>query len=293
MGKRIRRPSSSTRRDNTRARSATAGGISGSGDHKGREARVEAVQPKQERIIVPGPAGFHPPSAAQLGVALPDPGEGLLYGILEPNEEKVMEEIARKMFTSPNATIFPGPLVLWAWNEHAVIKAKAVLEIAAQVPNVLIIPMPDYRPKYPKVDPEEVINPNHPNLTIWGNKIEACIFVGVHCHYANLTLKMIRAGTNCCTAALCAEQGHEDAMMTIRDCDEGRLRRVAQVFKRVREELGIKLPENGETVRFTGLQSKVHGGKTHTNPLSFMPSEGSVEGAAAFGHRPEAMQSEA
>src|SRR2546426_3851408 len=33
-------------------------------------------------------------------------------------------------------------------------------EIAAQIPNVLIIPMPDYRPKYPKVDPEEVINPN-------------------------------------------------------------------------------------------------------------------------------------
>ena len=103
------------------------------------------------------------------------------------------------MLTSPNATIFPGPMVLWAWNEHAVEKAKAVLEIAAQIPNVLIIPMPDYRPKYPKIDPEEVINPNHPNLTIWGNKIEACIFIGVHCHYANLTLKMIRAGTNCCT----------------------------------------------------------------------------------------------
>jgi hypothetical protein len=113
-------------------------------------------------------------------------------------------------------------------------KARAVLEIAAQVPEVLIIPMPDYRPKYPKIDPEEVINPNHPNLTIWGNKIEACIFVGVHCHYANLTLKMIRAGTNCCTSAICAEQGHEDAMLTIRDADTAKLKRVAQVFKRVR-----------------------------------------------------------
>ena len=100
-----------------------------------------------------------------------------MYGNLEPDDEKVMEEMARKMFTSPNATIFPGPLVLWAWNEHAVEKAKAVLEIAAQIPDVLIIPMPDYRPKYPRVDPEEVINPNHPNLTIWGNKIEACISV--------------------------------------------------------------------------------------------------------------------
>lgn len=110
---------------------------------------------------MPGPAGFHPPSAAQLGVDLPDPGQGLYYGLLEPNEEVVIEEMARKMLTSPNATIFPGPLLLWAWNDHAVEKAKATLEIAAQIPEVMIIPMPDYRPKYPKIDPEEVINPNH------------------------------------------------------------------------------------------------------------------------------------
>ena len=153
--------------------------------------------------------------------------------------------------------------------------------------------MPDYRPKYPKIDPEEVINPNHPNLTIWGNKIEACIFIGVHCHYANLTLKMIRAGTNCCTMAICAEQGHEDAMLTIRDSDTAKLQRVAKVFKRVREEMGIKLPQSGENVRFTGTQSKVHGGKTHVNPLAFMPSAGAVSGAAAFGHKPEQMQREA
>ena len=105
------------------------------------------AQDTREKIIVPGPAGFHPPSAAQLGVSLPDPGQGLFYGLLEPNEEKVIEEMARKMLTSPNATIFPGPLLLWAWNDHAVEKAKATLEIAAQIPQVMIIPMPDYRPK--------------------------------------------------------------------------------------------------------------------------------------------------
>src|SRR6059036_3650517 len=75
------------------------------------EKQAGTKQQTGERIIVPGPAGFHPPSAAQLGVSLPDPGQGLLYGVLEPDEEKVMEEIARKMLTSPNATIFPGPLV--------------------------------------------------------------------------------------------------------------------------------------------------------------------------------------
>lgn len=250
------------------------------------------AQDTREKIIVPGPAGFHPPSAAQLGVSLPDPGQGLFYGLLEPNEEKVIEEMARKMLTSPNATIFPGPLLLWAWNDHAVEKAKATLEIAAQIPEVMIIPMPDYRPKYPKIDPEEVINPNHPNLTIWGNKIEACIFIGVHCHYANLTLKMIRAGTNCCTMAICAEQGHEDAMLTIRDSDTAKIKRVAQIFKKVREEMAIKLPENGENVRFTGTQSKVHGGKSHTNPLTFAPSPDGTGSAALFGHSPENMKRE-
>jgi hypothetical protein len=204
-----------------------------------------------------------------------------------------MEELARVMLTGKNATIFPGPLVLWNWNDHAAGKARAVLEIAAQIPDVLIIPMPDYRPKYPKVEPEEAINPNHPNLTIWGNKIEACIFVGVHCHYANLSLKMIRAGTNCCTTALCAEQGHEDAMFTIRDSDAAKLERVAQVFKRVREEMGIKLPEDGKNVRFTPYQSRmVHENRTHCNPLDFSPGDPAGGSAAAFGHQPEQMQSE-
>jgi len=210
-----------------------------------------------------------PPSAAQLGVELPSAGVGLAYGHHRP-EDIVIAEVAKQMLTKPNATIFPGPMVLWAWNDHAVKKAAAVLEIAAQIPNVLIIPMPDYRPKYPKVDPEEVINPNHPNLTIWGNKIEACIFVGVHCHYANLTLKMIRAGTNCCTTALCAEQGHEDAMLSVHDMDVAKLKKVARIFKQVREQLGIPTPADGRTVRYTGIQSRVNGDETHVNPTSFI-----------------------
>ena len=252
---------------------------------------MELTKELEEAIVVPGPAGFHPPSAAELGVLPPNPGYGLKFGhVVE--EERAMEAMARAMFTRKNATIFPGPLVLWAWNDHAADKAKAVLELAAQIPEVLIIPMPDYRPKYPKVEPEEVINPNHPNLTIWGNKIEACIFIGVHCHYANLTLKMIRAGTNCWTSAICAEQGHEDAMFTVRDSDAAKIRRAAAVFKRVREEMGIKLPANGENVRFTGLQSKVHGSKTHTNPLDFKIESPVGGSAAAYGHKAEHMQKE-
>ena len=253
---------------------------------------MELTKELEEAIVAPGPQGFHPPSAAELGVLTPDEGYGLKFGhVVE--EERAMEAMARTMFTRKNPTIFPGPLVLWAWNEHAADKAKAVLELAAQIPDVLIIPMPDYRPKYPKVEPEEAINPNHPNLTIWGNKIEACIFVGVHCHYANLTLKMIRAGTNCWTSAICAEQGHEDAMFTVRDSDVTKIRRVVAVFKRVREEMGIKLPDHKENVRFTGLQSLVHGKKTHTNPLDFTIEAPGDGNAAAFGHKTEHMQKEA
>jgi hypothetical protein len=253
---------------------------------------VELTKELEEAIVAPGPQGFHPPSAAELGVLTPEEGYGLKFGhVVE--EERAMEAMARTMFTRKNATIFPGPMVLWAWNDHAADKAKAVLELAAQIPEVLIIPMPDYRPKYPKVEPEEAINPNHPNLTIWGNKIEACIFVGVHCHYANLTLKMIRAGTNCWTSAICAEQGHEDAMFTVRDSDATKIRRVAAVFKRVREEMGIALPDHKENVRFTGLQSLVHGKKTHTNPLDFTIETPGDGNAAAFGHKAEHMQKEA
>jgi hypothetical protein len=109
-----------------------------------------------------------------------------------------------------------------------------------EIPNCRIIPMPDYRPKYPKIDPEAEINPNHPNLTILHNKIEVCIFVGVHCHYANLSLRMIRAGTNCFTIALCAEMGHEDAMVSLRDVHAEEIRRFKDVVVQVREELGIK-----------------------------------------------------
>lgn len=50
----------------------------------------------------------------------------------------------------------------------------------------MIIPMPDDHPKYPKIDPEEMINPNHPNFTIWGSRIEVALFIGIHCHYADL-----------------------------------------------------------------------------------------------------------
>jgi len=192
-----------------------------------------------EKKIVPGPAGYMPEPAVFMGVELPPEGKALLYGDIV-DEEQAMREAAKAMLTKPNPTIFPGPQVLWNWKDDVEDKAQAILELASEIPNCRIIPMPDYRPKYPKIDPEAEINPNHPNLTILHNRIEACIFVGVHCHYANLSLRMIRAGTNCFTIALCAFMGHEEAMVSLRDVHADDIRRFKDVLVQVREELGIE-----------------------------------------------------
>jgi hypothetical protein len=182
--------------------------------------------------VLVGPEAFLPPAAATRGVVLPDPGQALIEGELV-SEEVAYEVIAEKFLSAKVPTIFPGPLVLWNYSEKSAKKATAIMAIAeATGPHCKVIPMADYRPKYPKIEPGIEINPNHPNLTIWYNKIDVCIFVGVHCHQANLSLKIIRGGTNCFTMALCAQAGHEDAMLTIRDTTPAKLWRVAETIKR-------------------------------------------------------------
>lgn len=221
---------------------------------------------QRDRIIDVGPAGFHPPSAMELGVTHPDSGSGLYYGHHAP-ADVVIAEAARQLYSRKNPTIFPGPLYLWAWDPGWIAKGQALLRLAAEIPNVMIIPMPDYRPKYPKIDPEEGINPNHPNLTIWGNKIEVALFIGIHCHYANLALRMVRAGTNCLTVAFCHDI-HEDAMLSVQDLDVKQLDHIIKIFKTVRTEMGIQMPKDGKTVRLTGTQMRANRGIEYVNPSS-------------------------
>src|SRR5215470_7294095 len=135
-----------------------------------------------------GPEGYLPPSVSERGVIGPSKGEGLVMGKRVP-EQQAIDETARRLIQAKNPTIFPGPLVLWAWNDRAVRESKVVKALAEAVPAKLI-PMADYRPKYPKIVAEREINPNHPNLTIWRNKIDVCLFVGVHCHQSNIALKI-------------------------------------------------------------------------------------------------------
>ncbi len=210
--------------------------------------------------VAPGPEGLLPPAAAAMGIRLPEDGQGLVEGVLK-SEQETLEEMARNLLTRKNPTIFPGPLVLWAWNDHTAEKAQAVLELAEEIPGVRMIPMPDYRPIYPKIDPEAVINPCHPNLTIWHNKIEACVFVGVHCHFANITLKMIRGGTNCYTITLCAEAGHEDSMASLPLCGTKKVRRLTDAIRRLKREGLRPLYADTPGIRLTEAQKSVQEGR--------------------------------
>jgi len=200
--------------------------------------------------VMPGPEHFLPPSASSMGIRLPDPGQGHIHGTIV-SEEEAMEQAAREFLSAKVPTVFPGPLVLWAWNEKAAKKAKAVRHlyetikecVDSKIQQAMLIPMPDYRPKYPKINPEIEINPNHPNLTIWHNKIDACMFVGVHCHQANLSLKIIRGGTNCYTVAMCAQAGHEDAMLSFRDATAEKMYRLADWVKKLKGSVPPPEPE--------------------------------------------------
>lgn len=172
--------------------------------------------------VLPGPEGYLPPAAALHGVCMPEIGEALLEGACVPREAAI-QEIAKRLVGAQNPTFFPGPLLLWKTTEYAVERGRLVREIAFEI-SAKVIPMPDYRPKYPMINPEVEINPNHPNLTIWHNKIDVGVFIGVHCHQANLALKIIRGGTSCYTVALCAEEGHEEANASLRDTDNNTLK---------------------------------------------------------------------
>lgn len=151
-------------------------------------------------------------------------------------EEEAMQVLVKKLLNASNPVFFPGPLLLWDWKEGVRDKAKEVRELA-DLMGARIIPMPDYRPKYPMINAEIEINPNHPNLTIWHNQIDVCAFIGVHCHYANVALKIIRGGTNCYTIALCAEMGHEDAMVSLRDVGLQKIRTLKEIAMKMKKEV--------------------------------------------------------
>ncbi|MBA4252213.1 MAG: carbon monoxide dehydrogenase [Chlorobiaceae bacterium] len=187
--------------------------------------------------VLQGPESYLPPAASMHGVILPDIDEAIIEGECVPVETGI-KHIAKKLIEAKNPTFFPGPLLLWKTTDYALERGKLLREIAKEISGK-VIPMPDYRPKYPMINPEIEINPNHPNLTIWHNKIDVGIFIGVHCHQANIALKIIRGGTDCYTVALCAENGHEDANVSLRDTDNKVLLKLLDAVKELKKEGGV------------------------------------------------------
>ncbi|HIC44301.1 MAG TPA: carbon monoxide dehydrogenase, partial [Sulfurimonas sp.] len=77
-----------------------------------------------------GPAYYSPyPAALYEGVITPPEGKALLLEEVV-DEEIAMREIAKQMLTKENATIFPGPQVLYGYNEEAKKKATLIKEMA-------------------------------------------------------------------------------------------------------------------------------------------------------------------
>ena len=91
------------------------------------------------------------------------------------------------------------------------------------------------------------------------------MFIGIHCHYANLALRMVRAGTNCLTIAFCHDI-HEDAMLSVQDLDVKQMDHIIEIFKTVRKELKIEMPKDRKTVHLTGTQIRANHGIERVNP---------------------------
>lgn len=221
-----------------------------------------------------GPIGLLPPSAAAMGIFQPEKDSGMdLVEGKHVSTDDAIRKAAHEILTRRNPTLFPGPMIVWGWNDETMHKAEMAMDLVREVPGMNVIPMPDYRPIYPKIDPEAVINPCHPNLTVQHNKIETCILIGVHCHFANVTLRMIRANTNCYTMAFCAYDGHEDALISLRDLDGAKLQMVTDAIRQAKKE-GVEpwgLTKAGkEELEETAARKKAELSPTKENTTLFM-----------------------
>ncbi|MDR2577768.1 MAG: hypothetical protein LBC70_03015 [Chitinispirillales bacterium] len=177
--------------------------------------------------VVQGPEAYFPPAAAIMGVTLPDAGDAIAEGEIVP-ESSAVELIARKLKEAKNPVICPGPLIVWQWSDDASPKAAAVKELA-EACKAKILPMQDYRAK--RINPAAEISPNHPNVTILHNEIDVCVFVGVHSHFENVALRLIRGGTNCYTIALSEYAASDEAMISLRDAGVEKIKEIIKILK--------------------------------------------------------------
>jgi len=184
---------------------------------------------EQKYKLTAGPEGYLAPAAALMGVESPDAGYALSGGGIVP-ESEALALIAEKLAAAKKPAVCPGPLLLWHWSDSVPAKAAAVRAMA-QACGAKLLPMPDYRAKSPRINPETEINPNHPSLTIQHNGIDVCLFAGMHLHFANMALRLIRGATNCYTIALSDTAAIDEAILSVRDVD---VRKIEVITKRIK-----------------------------------------------------------
>jgi len=189
---------------------------------------------EQRYKLTEGPEGYLAPAAALMGVASPDAGCALSGGGIVP-EDEALTLIAEKLAKAQRPAVCPGPLLLWHWSDGVPPKAAAVRAMA-EACGAKLLPMPDYRAKSPRINPEIEINPNHPSLTILHNNIDVCLFVGMHLHFANMALRLIRGATDCYTIALSDTAAIDEAILSVRDVDVGKIEEITKRIKELKEK---------------------------------------------------------
>ncbi|MDR3011637.1 MAG: hypothetical protein LBU70_00270 [Chitinispirillales bacterium] len=177
--------------------------------------------------VLPGPEAYLAPAAAMMGVMPPDSGSAIVEGSVV-SEDEAIAVIARKLADAKNPAVCPGPLLIWQWDDGVSAKAAAVRELA-EACGAKILPMIDYSARRIRTDME--ISPNHPNVTILQNDIDVCLFAGVHSHYANYALRLIRARTDCYTIVLGDYSASEDAMASLRDINVDKINAITEKIK--------------------------------------------------------------
>ena len=162
-------------------------------------------------------------------VAHPEKEMALVEGKMFPYED-ALTKIAKKVINAKKPVVFaPARVMLWAIDEGAPEKAKALRELADAM-RAEIRPIFDVRPGYPMARTAVEINPYHGDLVIAHEKYDVAVFYAVDCPYADVSLKIIAAGTKCYTVALCGHLGHVDASITLRDTGVDRIKRLAEVI---------------------------------------------------------------
>jgi hypothetical protein len=190
---------------------------------------------EQRYKLTAGPEGYLAPAAALMGVVSPDAGYALSGGDIVP-EGEALALAAEKLANARNPAVCPGPLLLWHWSDGVPEKAAAVRAMA-EACGAKLLPMPDYRAKSPRINPEIEINPNHPSLTIQRNNIDVCLFVGMHLHFANMALRLIRGATDCYTIAFSDTAAIDEAILSVRDVDVGKIEEITKRIKKLKGRL--------------------------------------------------------